>query len=440
MSFRMIEAKKSQRSVSLLCRVLGVSRSGYYAWQSRPPSERRRADDALAETINDIYKGSGNRYGAPKIHAELADDHEIFVGRKRVARLMRQEGIVGVTRGKKWRTTTPDPATPPAPDLVERDFTATAPDQLWVADLTYIRTDQGFLYLAVVIDVFSRMIVGWSMRADMKADLVIDALSMAVGRRRPDGGLMHHSDRGSQYTSLAFGRELKCIRHSRVDGIEGRCLRQRRSRELHGDHQVRTHGFDPLPDQARSQDGDLRLHRGLLQPPAPALSARIQKPARVRADPRYTRISRGQCGLTKTVHETGAASMQRTIELRDYGERSLYLVRYDEWSGGVRTFNYLYLTFGEDGQLLDCSMQEQDVAVPLVPKLTESEAIALTAKRFELEAWSTTTTELRLIIDGDGAQRLCWSVELQTGDDAFGATFYCLLDAKDGTEIQCSCS
>lgn len=209
MSFRLIEAKRSQRSVSLLCRVLGVSRSGFYAWQSRPPSERRRADDALTEKINDIYKGSGNRYGAPKIHAELADDHEIFVGRKRVARLMRKEGLAGITRGKKWRTTVADPAAPPAPDLVERDFTATAPDQLWVADFTYIRTDQGFLYLAVVIDVFSRMIVGWSMRNDMKADLVINALSMAVGRRRPGTGLVHHSDRGSQYTSLAFGREFK---------------------------------------------------------------------------------------------------------------------------------------------------------------------------------------------------------------------------------------
>jgi len=163
MGLRLIEAKRSQRSVSLLCGVLGVSRSGFYAWQIRPPSKRRRADDALAETIDDIYKGSGNRYGAPEIHAGLADGHKVFVGRKRVARPMREEGIVGVTRGKKWRTTTPDPAASPAPDLVERDFAATAPDQLWVADLTYVRTWAGFCYAAFVIDMFSRMIVGWSL-------------------------------------------------------------------------------------------------------------------------------------------------------------------------------------------------------------------------------------------------------------------------------------
>ncbi|MGV8083431.1 MAG: IS3 family transposase [Coriobacteriia bacterium] len=208
-SFRMIEAKKTQHSVSLLCDVLGVSRSGYYAWASRPPSARSVSDAALGETIARIHSESRRLYGAPKIHAELADDHKVFVGRKRVARLMREAGISGVSRRRKWRTTVPDPAAPPAPDLVKRDFTAHAPDQLWIADFTYVRTDQGFLYLSVVIDVFSRMVVGWSMRNDMRAELVTDALSMAVGRRRPGKGLIHHSDRGSQYTSLAFGRELK---------------------------------------------------------------------------------------------------------------------------------------------------------------------------------------------------------------------------------------
>lgn len=121
---------------------------------------------------------------------------------------MKKAKIVGVMSGKKWRTTVADPTTPPAPDLVERDFSATAPNQLWVADLTYIPTSSGFLYLAVIIDMFSRMVVGWSMRSDMKADLVVDALSMAVARRRPGSGLVNHSDRGSQYTSLAFSAKL----------------------------------------------------------------------------------------------------------------------------------------------------------------------------------------------------------------------------------------
>ena len=197
MNYRLIEAKKSKRSVSRLCSTLEVSRSGYYAWASRPVCERKLTDAALTGRIKEIHKGSGERYGAPKIHAELADKHDVRVGRKRVARLMRKAKIVGVMRGKKWRTTVPDPAAAPAPDLVDRAFTATAPNQLWLADITYVPTASGFLYLAVIIDMFSRMVVGWSMRGDMKADLVVDALSMAVAARRPDGGLVHHSEAAS---------------------------------------------------------------------------------------------------------------------------------------------------------------------------------------------------------------------------------------------------
>ena len=221
MTFRLIEAKKSQRSVSLLCNLLGVSRSGYYAWAGRPPSVRAVADAELTKTIREIHKDTKQIYGAPRIHAELADDHDVHVGQKRVARLMRAAGIVGVARGRKWRTTVADPAAAPAPDLVNRDFTAKAPNELWIADFTYVPTGQGVLYLAVVIDVFSRMVVGWSMRDDMKADLVVDALSMAIERRCPAPGLIHHSDRGSQYTSLAFGRELKASEIAASMGSRG---------------------------------------------------------------------------------------------------------------------------------------------------------------------------------------------------------------------------
>jgi putative transposase len=211
MNYRLIEAIKPQRSVSRLCSTLEVSRSGFYAWVSRPPCERKLTDAALTEKIKEIHTGSGNRYGAPKIHAELADEHDICVGKKRVARLMKKEGIVGVMRGRKWRTTISDPAAAPAPDLVDRAFVASAPNELWLADLTYVPTATGFLYLAVIIDMFSRMVVGWSMRSDMRADLVVDALSMAVARRQPEGGLVHHSDRGSQYTSLAFATKLEAF-------------------------------------------------------------------------------------------------------------------------------------------------------------------------------------------------------------------------------------
>jgi putative transposase len=210
MRYRLIEAEKAEHSVSRLCKVLGVTRQGFYAWRRRGPSLRQLADDELARLIVTIYDGSLQTYGAPRIQLELADEHQIDVGRKRVARLMRRLELQGVSRrGKRRRTTLPDPTAPPAPDLVQRRFHAERPNQLWLADLTYVPTLEGYLFLGVVMDMFSRKIVGWSMREDLKADLVVDALAMAVTRRRPSAGLVDHSDRGSQYTSLAFGRTLR---------------------------------------------------------------------------------------------------------------------------------------------------------------------------------------------------------------------------------------
>jgi len=210
MKYRLIEAEKSEHRISRLCRVLGVTRQGYYAWRRRGPSLRQLGDDELARLIVTIYDGSLQTYGAPRVQLELADEHEVHVGRKRVARLMRKLELQGVSRrGKKPRTTVPDPKAPPAPDLVERRFEADAPNRLWLADLTYVPTLEGSLFLAVVMDMYSRKIVGWSMRDDLRADLVVDALAMAVTRRRPPAGLVHHSDRGSQYTSLAFGKTLR---------------------------------------------------------------------------------------------------------------------------------------------------------------------------------------------------------------------------------------
>lgn len=207
--FRLIEAEKAGHSVVRLCRLLGVSPSGYYAWRKRPPSARARADAALTTTIRAIHAGSRGTYGAPRVHAELADAHGVRCGRKRVARLMRADGLAGVCRRRSIRTTRRDEAAAASDDLVKRAFAATAPDRLWVADITYLPTWQGFLYLAVVVDACSRRVVGWSMAGHLRTELILDALDMAIARRRPADGLIHHSDQGTQYTSLAFGRRCR---------------------------------------------------------------------------------------------------------------------------------------------------------------------------------------------------------------------------------------
>jgi putative transposase len=189
-----------------MCRLLGVSASGYYAWQQRPPSARAQADAALTESIRAIHERSRETYGMPRIHAELAAEGQL-VGRKRVARLMRAAGLEGISRRRRGRTTRRDRDARPAPDLVERNFSAGGPDELWVADITYVPTWAGFLYLAVVLDAFSRRVVGWSMANHLRTELVLEALNMAVWQRRPEA-VIHHSDQGCQYTSIAFG--LRC--------------------------------------------------------------------------------------------------------------------------------------------------------------------------------------------------------------------------------------
>ncbi len=202
-----MKANQASYPVSMMCRLLEVSTSGYYAWLKRPPSKRSREDAILTDRIRWIYLRSRSTYGAPRVYEELKDEG-VRVGRKRVARLMRTAGMQGVSRRKRVLTTIRKPGARPAPDLVKRDFTADCPDQLWVADITYIRTWAGFLYLAVVMDAFSRRIIGWSMANHLRAELVIDALQMAIRQRRPEG-VVHHSDQGSQYTSLEFGKRCR---------------------------------------------------------------------------------------------------------------------------------------------------------------------------------------------------------------------------------------
>ena len=208
MRYRLIGAEQSQHSVSLLCSVLGVSRAGYYAWKDRPASARQRRDDELLEQIAQIHAESEGTYGWPRIHAELRH-RGVRVSRKRVARLIRQAGLSGMVRRRKGKTTIRVPGVATAPDLVRRDFAPQAPNRLWVADLTEIATWEGKLYLAVVVDCYSRRCVGWAMAEHMRAELVVEALEMAIWQRRPDAGLVHHSDRGGQYVSLIFGQTAR---------------------------------------------------------------------------------------------------------------------------------------------------------------------------------------------------------------------------------------
>jgi putative transposase len=190
-----------------MCRVLGVSKSGFYAWRSRPASQRVRDDERLLVTIRRSHAESDGTYGAPRVLRDLREQ-ATRVGRKRVARIMKEANLRGVCRRKGFRTTVRDDEKRPSPDLVHRDFTAQRPNQLWVADITYIPTWAGFLFLAVVLDVWSRRIVGWSMATHLRTEIVLDAMQMAIAQRQPSD-VVHHSDQGCQYTSFAFGKRCR---------------------------------------------------------------------------------------------------------------------------------------------------------------------------------------------------------------------------------------
>lgn len=206
-SYRLIEAEKTSFPVQFMCRMFGVSRSGYYGWRDRPPSRRGREDTALTEKVREIHRRSRETYGSPRVHAELRA-LGTRCGRKRVERLMRKAGLRGCMRGRRKGTTRRDKSAP-AGDLVKRNFAATKVDRVWVADITYVATREGFLYLAFILDVYSRRIVGWAMESHLRTELVVDALQMAVWRRKPAPGLVHHSDQGVQYTALSFSKRLK---------------------------------------------------------------------------------------------------------------------------------------------------------------------------------------------------------------------------------------
>jgi putative transposase len=203
-----MRANQADFPIATMARVLGVSESGYHAWRQRKPSARADADAALLKQVRTIHANSRQTYGAPRIHAVLLARDQRH-GRKRIARLMRAAGLIGASRRRAGVVTTKrDKEARPAPDLVDRNFTAAKPNQLWVADITFVPTGAGFLYLAVVLDAWSRKIVGWAMANHLRAELVLDALDMAIGQRKP-ANVIHHSDQGSQYTSLAFGKRCR---------------------------------------------------------------------------------------------------------------------------------------------------------------------------------------------------------------------------------------
>jgi putative transposase len=220
--FRFIRAEKANHSVSLMCRLLGVSRSGFHAWERRPLSARAVEDARLLPLIVDSHRRGRGTYGSPRVHADLRRAG-VRIGRKRVERLMQAAELSGSHRRRKGKTTIRVQGVRVADDLVDRDFTATAPDQLWMSDIKEIPTWEGKLYLASVLDCFSRRVVGWSMRDDMRAELVVEALEMALSRRRPPAGLIAHSDQGAQYVSLAFGLRCRQAGIAQSMGSRGDC-------------------------------------------------------------------------------------------------------------------------------------------------------------------------------------------------------------------------
>jgi putative transposase len=209
MRFRFIEDRRNEYPVTVMCSALDVSTAGYYAWRSRPQSPRSASNRELLSQIRQIHCDNRGRYGSPRVHAELVAQGR-GVSRGRVERLMHRHGVRAImARPRRVRTTDSRHDLPIAPNLLDREFTAAAPDRVWLADITYVETGEGWLYLAAIMDLYSRKIVGWAMRNHLRSELPLAALAMAIERQRPQAGLIHHSDRGVQYASGDYRSALK---------------------------------------------------------------------------------------------------------------------------------------------------------------------------------------------------------------------------------------
>jgi len=261
-------------------RVLKVSTSGYYAWVTRPASPRDLADAYLSNDIVEIHRAAHGTYGARRVHAELALGQGVHVGRKRVERLMHGAGRQGIHRRRLRGCTRRDKAAVPSQDLVLREFNPAEPDRLYVADITQHPTTEGWYYLAVVLDCFSRRVVGWAMADHLRSELVVDALQMAIWQRRPAPGAIHHSDHGSQYTSWAFGHRLRDAGLLGSMGTIGDCYDCRG--KLLRNPPNRTPRPVTVDDPPGTRSGRVRLRRNVLQPPPQALDPRLPQPRRLR--------------------------------------------------------------------------------------------------------------------------------------------------------------
>ena len=271
--------------VATCCRVMRVSTSGFYAWLAQPVSPRDLDDAYLTNTIVDIHRISRCSYGSPRVHAELRLGVGVRCGRKRVERLMRQAGIAGIYRRRRQGCTRRDRDAEPAADLVERAFDPTEPDRLWMMDITEHPTGDGKVYLAVVLDAFSRMVVGWSIADHMRAELVVDALQMAIWRRRPPAGTVAHSDHGAQYTSWAFGRRLRAAGLLGSMGSIGDCFDNSVVESFFGTLQLELLDQHHWTDRRQLASAIFEWIECWYNPPAPALLLRHAQPRRLRSRP-----------------------------------------------------------------------------------------------------------------------------------------------------------
>lgn len=222
MKFGFIEAEKANYSVAMLCSVLAVSRAGFYKWRAAKPSKRATEDVALGKAVGVVFEKNKRRYGSPRVHDEL-QCAGVKTSRKRVARLMREERLVARPKTRRRVTTLSNDDDAVARNLLNRDFEATRPNEKWVADITYLQTTRGDVYLASIIDLFSRRVVGWCVSASLSLELTNVALEMALATRRTDEPLMHHSDRGSHYTSKCYGERLTSLGITRSMSRKGNC-------------------------------------------------------------------------------------------------------------------------------------------------------------------------------------------------------------------------
>ena len=283
MKFAFIARNVSRFPTAWMCRRLGVSPSGFYAWRSRGLSNRAVVNDRLRMRIRAHHAASGGTYGSPRIQRDLRAEG-MRVSKRRVARLMREEGLQG-RRKRRFRTTTiADSTQPAAPNLLKRQFSVNAPNIAWVCDITYVRTWEGWLYLAVVIDLYARRVVGYAMSDHMRTELVLEALDAAVALRRPEAGLIINSDRGSQYTSDAHLRALRRMGARASTSARRHLFRQRGRRKLFRDAQGGADLSTSMADDQRGEVGHRGVHRWVLQHAAPAFNARICQPDRFRGN------------------------------------------------------------------------------------------------------------------------------------------------------------